>query len=73
MFHKERKLTYISGAKPGSDPLPRAVSSALFYPMSIIPQISTEDYPILQPTKNVKTNTNNNIASYHLVIPRVSK
>ena len=47
MFHKERKLTYISGAKPGSDPLPRAGSRALFYPMSIIPQISTEHYPIL--------------------------
>ena len=43
MFHRKRKLTQISGAKPGSDPLQSAGSRALFYPISIMPQISTED------------------------------
>ena len=30
MFHAKRKLTYISGAKPGSDPLQSSVSRTLF-------------------------------------------
>ena len=42
---------------------------ALFYPISIIPQIATEDSGILQLTKNAKTN--NKIAGYHLVSHRV--
>ena len=47
MFHGQRKLTKISGAKPGSDPLQSAGSRALFYPISIMPQISTKDSGIL--------------------------
>ena len=62
---QKRKLTQISGTKPGSDPLQSAGSRALFYPISIMPQISTEDSGILQLTKNAKTN--NNTAGYHLV------
>ena len=54
---------------PGSDPLQSARSRALFYPISIMPQISTEDSGILWLTKNAKTK--NNIASYHLVSRRV--
>ena len=38
MCCKERKLTYISGAKPGSDPLQSAGSRVLFYPTSIMPK-----------------------------------
>ena len=65
MLHRKRKLTQISGTKPGSDPLKSAGSRALFYPLRIMPEISTEDSGILQLTKNAKTN--NNIAGYHLV------
>ena len=49
---------------PGSDPL-QSGSRALFYSISIIPQISTEDSGILQVTKNAKTD--NDIAGGHLV------
>ena len=42
---------------------------ALFYSMSIMPQISTEDSRILKVTKNAKTK--NNIVGYHLVSRRV--
>ena len=69
MFYKKRKLTYISGAKPGSDPLQSAGPRALFYPISIMPQIFTKDSGILQQTKNGKTN--NSIAGYHLACRRV--
>ena len=65
----QRKLTQISGAKPRSDPLQNAGSRALFYPKSIMPQISTEDSGILQLTKNAKTN--NTIAGYYLISRRV--
>ena len=47
MFHGKQKLTYISGAKPGSDPPQSAGSRAFFYPISIMPQISTKDSGIL--------------------------
>ena len=47
MFHGKQKLTYISGAKTGSDPLQSAGLSASFYRISIIPQISTKDSDIL--------------------------
>ena len=47
MFHGKRKLTKISGAKPGSDPLQSAGSRALFYSISIMSQISTEDSGII--------------------------
>ena len=43
-------------------------SRALFYPISIMPQISTKDAGILQLTKNAEIN---NIAGYHLVSRRV--
>ena len=43
VFHGKQKLTYISGAKPGSDLLQSAGSRALFYPISIMPKISTKD------------------------------
>ena len=69
MFYRKRKLTYISGAKPGLDPLLRAVSRVLFFPISIMPEISTKDFGILWLTKNAKAN--NKIAGYHLVICRV--
>ena len=36
-----------SGAKPGSDTLESAGSRALFYPISIIPEISTKAFGIL--------------------------
>ena len=49
---------------PGSDPL-QSGSRALFYSISIIPQISTEDSGILQVTKNAKTD--NDIVGGHLV------
>ena len=47
MFHRKRKLTQTSVAKPGSDPQQSAGSRALFYPIRIMPQISTEDSGIL--------------------------
>ena len=47
MFHRMRKLTLILGSKPGSDSLQSQGSRALIYPMSIMPQISTEDFGIL--------------------------
>ena len=50
-------------AKPGSDPLQLAGSRALFYPINIMPQISTKDSGILWPTKNAKASSN--IAGYH--------
>ena len=56
MFNRKPKLTWISGVKPGSDPLKSAGSRASFYPISIMPQISTEDSGKLQLTKNAKTN-----------------
>ena len=43
MFHKKRKLTQMSGAKPGTDPPQSARSSTLFYPINIRLQILTED------------------------------
>ena len=54
---------------PGSDLLQSAVSSALFYPISIMLQISTKDSGILYLTKIAKTN--NDIADFHLVSRRV--
>ena len=36
------KITQISGAKPGSDPLQSSTSRVLFYPISNMPQISTD-------------------------------
>ena len=47
MFHVKRKLTYISGANPGWDPLQSSGSRALLYPISIMAQISTKDSGIL--------------------------
>ena len=47
MFHRKLTLAQISGAKPGSDPLQSARSRALFHPISIKPQISTEDSGML--------------------------
>ena len=47
MCHKKRKLTKISGVKPGTDPLQSAESRTLFYPKSIMLQIFTEDSVIL--------------------------
>ena len=44
-------------------PPANAGSRALFYPISIMPQISTEDSGIFYLIKNAKTN----IAGYHLV------
>ena len=46
-----------------------AGSRALFYPISIMPTISTKHSGILSLTKNVKTK--NNIAGYHVVSHRV--
>ena len=43
MFLRKRKLTEISWAMPGSDPVQSAWSRALFYPISIMPQVSNED------------------------------
>ena len=57
------------GVKTRSDPQQNAGSRALFYPISIMPQISTKDSGILQLTKNAKTN--NNIAGHHVVSRRV--
>ena len=51
--------------KTGSDPLQSSRSRALFYPVSIMPQLSLKDSVILQLTKNAKTN--NNIVGYHVV------
>ena len=65
MFHGKRKVSQISGAKPGSDPLESAGSRALFYPISIMPQICTKHSGVIQLTKNGKTN--NNIADNRLV------
>ena len=45
MFHRTRKLTEISGVKPES--LKSAGQRDLFYPISIVPQISTEDSGLL--------------------------
>ena len=50
-------------------PLQSAKSRSLFYPISLLSQISTKDYGILQLTRNAKTN--NNIAGHHLVSRRV--
>ena len=50
-------------------PLQISGSRILFYPIRIMPQISTEDSGMLQLTKNAKTN--NNIVGYHLVSRRV--
>ena len=47
----------------------RPPAQALFYPISIMPQISTEDSGILYLTRNAKNN--NNIAGHHLVSRRV--
>ena len=66
---QETKTNINFRAKPGSDSLQNAGSKALFYPISIMPQISTEDSGILQLIKNEKTN--NNITGYHLVSRRV--
>ena len=63
------KTNINSGAKPWSDPLQSAGSRALFYPISIISQISNEDSGIFQLTENAKFN--NYIAGYHLVSRRV--
>ena len=43
VYHGKQKLTKISSAELGSDPLQSAGSGALFYPISIIPLISTKD------------------------------
>ena len=48
MLYRKRKLTYISGAKTGPDSLQIVGSRALFYPISIMPQISTEVSGILR-------------------------
>ena len=43
MCHKKRKLTFVSGAKPGTEPRSqRAGSRTLFYSISIILQIFTK-------------------------------
>ena len=43
MFDRKQKLTQTSRTKPRSDPLQSAGLTALFYSISIMPQISTED------------------------------
>ena len=43
MCHKKRKLTEISRAKSGTSTPQSAESRALFYPISIMLQIFTED------------------------------
>ena len=47
MCHKKRKLTKISDAKFGTSTPQSAESRALFYPISIMLQILTEDSVIL--------------------------
>ena len=47
----------------------RPPAQTSFYPISIMPKISTEDSGILYLTRNAKTN--NNIAGHHLVSRRV--
>ena len=69
IIHVKRKLTESSGAKPGSDFLQSSGSIALFYPISIMPQISTKDSGILCISKNAKTN--HNIMGYHVVSGRL--
>ena len=66
----QKKLTLISGALSGSDPLQSAGSRALFYFISIMPQISTEDSGILKMQK-VTTNTGQHLVS-HCVISTLS-
>ena len=47
MCHKKRKLTKISGAKSGTGTPKSTGSRTLFYPISIMLQIFTEDSVIL--------------------------
>ena len=53
----------------GSTPLQSAGSGTLFYLISIMLQLFTEDFGILQLAENAKTNSN--IAGYHLVSRRL--
>ena len=69
MFHKELKLTYISGTKSGTEAPQGTGSKTLFYPISIMPQIYIEYAGNLKHPKNLKTNNTN--TGSHLVSCRV--
>ena len=65
MFHRKRKLTKISGAKPGSDPPIKYWVKGFILPHMYHDPNFYEDSGLLQLTKNSKTK--NNIAGYHLL------
>ena len=69
MFHKKRRLTYISRTKHGTEAPQSAGSRTFIYPISIMAQIFIEESRNLKHPKNVKTD--NNTTSSHLVKSRV--